>query len=148
MMAQLIHILSFYIYSMLELANALHQLPPDDRNDYEDVLDTPLPMTTQERQCQSKATHNGGVIQSPDIPNEPKISNLGDANAVRRTPSVGDKTKYSKVNKSTKEIDHEEVRGRSSSPVIKSHYMSTNVAITEELNRLTNELENSLKEKC
>lgn len=121
---------------MQELTSPLHQLSLDDQNDYEDVLDAPLPNTTLERQTPSKAVLSGDFYLPPDMPND--------------TMSQDDSSipKYSKVNKVKGREEESAEVGRSSSPVIKSHYMSTSVAITEEFNRLTTELENSLKDQC
>ena len=131
---------------------ALKQLPPDDGNDYEDVLEAMPPKHRLDRQTQANAGYSSNFYRPPlpptEVPNNDNVRPpLPDPSMASRTMSLdGSAPKYSRVAKEKRTGgDGGSERGRSASPVIKSHYMSTNAAITEELNRLTTELENSLK---
>ena len=146
---------------------ALQQLPADDGNDYEDVMEALPKRHGHERQTLANAAYSSSFYRPP-LPPTPPITTTAGGNlpnnelaasaaarlplaepqsAVTRTTSLdgGEAVpKYSKVNKEKSSEEGRAERGRSSSPVIKSHYMSTNAAITEELNRLTSELESTL----
>lgn len=141
--------------SLQEMSIALQQLPPDEGNDYEDVLEALPKRRGQDRHTQANAAYSSSFYRPP-LPSASEVPNndasrppLAEPSGLSRTMSLekGTVPKYSKVNKEKKTgADGANLeRGRSTSPVIKSHYMSTNAAITEELNRLTTELENSLR---
>lgn len=132
------------------MSMALKQLPPDEGNDYEDVLEAMPKKRGAERQTQANANYSSNIYPAPpEIPNNDNVRPpLPDPSIATRTMSLDNTAapKYSRVVKEKRTRgDGGFERGRSASPVIKSHYMSTNAAITEELNRLTTELENSLR---
>jgi len=145
---------------------ALQQLPADAGNDYEDVAEALPNRHGHERQTQANAAYSSSFYRPPLPPPTPITTtatgghqpNNDAASAASRPPLAEPLSavnrmaslereavpKYSKVNKEKKSEEGGAESEQTSSPVIKSHYMSTNAAITEELNRLTSELESSL----
>ena len=134
------------LYRAQELKDSFKIPIEDDTNDYEDVMETPPPPPPPfpaTGLSQLNGVHGQLTMSANHMTNE--TVTLSHEN-VDRTRDLGDVSppQYSTIKKDKPKESFSSETRRGSSPVIKSHYMSTSTAITEEFNRLTKELESSL----